>query len=61
MNKIDIPEVRDKLEELTKQVTHPPVIHWHHTYTPDKKVAGHTRVLGIKHIPTLLIHPNPIY
>jgi GTPase Era involved in 16S rRNA processing len=32
INKIDIPEVRDKLEELTKGI---------------KAVAGHSRVLGI--------------
>ena len=32
INKIDIPEVRDKLEELTKGI---------------KKAAGHSRVLGI--------------
>lgn len=32
INKIDIPEVREKLEELTKGI---------------KAAAGHTRVLGI--------------
>ena len=32
VNKIDIPEVRDKLEELTKRI---------------KQVSGHTRVMGI--------------